>query len=104
MIVTKSKQSYCRKKLPINYIKNIWFGLFISAVYVMWKCSRGLFKDTNIFDLCFPSLKEYEICVKTGDTDDAETKENAWIVLEGKKGQSKEFVMENSSKKKRFLR
>lgn len=40
----------------------------------------------------------------TGDTDDAETKENAWIVLEGKKGQSKEFVMENSSKKKRFSR
>lgn len=48
------------------------------------------------------SLKEYEICVTTGDT--AETKENAWIILEGRKGRSKEFVMENSSKKKRFLR
>lgn len=47
-------------------------------------------------------LEEYEICVKTGDT--AETKENVWIVLEGKKGRSKEFIMENSSKKKRFLR
>uniref|UniRef100_A0A3B5AGE5 Lipoxygenase homology domains 1 n=1 Tax=Stegastes partitus TaxID=144197 RepID=A0A3B5AGE5_9TELE len=34
----------------------------------------------------------------------SETKENAWIVLEGKKCRSKEFVMENSSKKKRFLR
>uniref|UniRef100_A0A3B5KPH2 Lipoxygenase homology PLAT domains 1a n=1 Tax=Xiphophorus couchianus TaxID=32473 RepID=A0A3B5KPH2_9TELE len=45
--------------------------------------------------------KTYEICVTTGDTD--ETKENAWIVLEGKKCRSKELVMENSSKKKRFL-
>uniref|UniRef100_A0A3Q2V469 Lipoxygenase homology PLAT domains 1a n=1 Tax=Haplochromis burtoni TaxID=8153 RepID=A0A3Q2V469_HAPBU len=45
--------------------------------------------------------KTYEICITTGDT--AETKENAWIVLEGRKGRSKEFVMENSSKKKRFL-
>lgn len=50
------------------------------------------------------SLKEYEICVTTGDAAEAETKENAWIILEGKKGRSKEFVMENSSKKKRFLR
>uniref|UniRef100_A0AAV2IX71 PLAT domain-containing protein n=1 Tax=Knipowitschia caucasica TaxID=637954 RepID=A0AAV2IX71_KNICA len=47
---------------------------------------------------------KYEICVTTGDTDEGETKENAWIVLEGRKGRSKEFVMENSSKKKRFLR
>lgn len=55
--------------------------------------------------VCFCSgWKEYEVCVTTGDSDDAETKENAWIVLEGKKGQSKEFVMENSSKKKRFSR
>ncbi|XP_059213530.1 lipoxygenase homology domain-containing protein 1 [Centropristis striata] len=44
---------------------------------------------------------KYEICITTGET---ETKENAWIVLEGRKGRSKEFVMENSSKKKRFLR
>uniref|UniRef100_A0A3Q2QDK8 Lipoxygenase homology PLAT domains 1 n=1 Tax=Fundulus heteroclitus TaxID=8078 RepID=A0A3Q2QDK8_FUNHE len=44
---------------------------------------------------------KYEICVTTGDTE--ETKENAWIILEGKKCRSKEFVMENSSKKKRFL-
>lgn len=43
---------------------------------------------------------EYEISVTTGET---ETKENVWIVLEGKKARSKEFVMENSSKKKRFL-
>uniref|UniRef100_A0A3B3ZLT1 PLAT domain-containing protein n=1 Tax=Periophthalmus magnuspinnatus TaxID=409849 RepID=A0A3B3ZLT1_9GOBI len=48
-------------------------------------------------------LDLYEICVTTGDTDEGETKENAWIVLEGRKGRSKEFVMENSSKKKRFL-
>lgn len=66
-----------------------------------------MFKDRrdNLLQLSpvFP-LKEYEICITTGDTAEAETKENAWIVLEGKKGRSKEFVMENSSKKKRFLR
>ncbi|MEQ2162909.1 hypothetical protein GOODEAATRI_024831 [Goodea atripinnis] len=45
---------------------------------------------------------KYEICITTGDAE--ETKENAWIVLEGRKCRSKEFVMENSSKKKRFLR
>uniref|UniRef100_H2LK33 Lipoxygenase homology PLAT domains 1 n=1 Tax=Oryzias latipes TaxID=8090 RepID=H2LK33_ORYLA len=44
---------------------------------------------------------KYEICVTTGA--EAETKENVWIILEGKKGRSKEMVMENSSKKKRFL-
>ncbi|XP_078530890.1 lipoxygenase homology domain-containing protein 1 isoform X2 [Lissotriton helveticus] len=46
----------------------------------------------------------YEIVTVTSDRDDAETKENAWVVLEGKKGRSKEFLMENSSKKKRFAR
>ncbi|KAJ7993944.1 hypothetical protein DPEC_G00259930 [Dallia pectoralis] len=54
----------------------------------------------------FPDFSEktkYEIAIKTADTDDADTKENAWIVLEGKKGRSKEFVLENTSKKKRFL-
>lgn len=50
------------------------------------------------------SRTEYEILVTTADIDDAETKENAWIVLEGKKGRSKEFVLENVTKKKRFLR
>ncbi|KAK9954997.1 hypothetical protein ABG768_014905 [Culter alburnus] len=52
----------------------------------------------------FDEKTKYEILVTTADTDDAETKENAWIVLEGKKGRSKEFVLENSTKKKRFLR
>ncbi|XP_058613751.1 lipoxygenase homology domain-containing protein 1-like isoform X4 [Onychostoma macrolepis] len=51
----------------------------------------------------FDEKTKYEILVTTADMDDAETKENAWIVLEGKKGRSKEFVMENSTKKKRFL-
>ncbi|XP_056146384.1 lipoxygenase homology domain-containing protein 1 [Lampris incognitus] len=55
-------------------------------------------------DLDLNEKTRYEICIKTADTDDAETKENAWIALEGRKGRSKEFVMENSSKKKRFLR
>ncbi|KAG7499250.1 lipoxygenase-likey domain-containing protein 1 isoform X1 [Solea senegalensis] len=60
-------------------------------------CANNDYLDLN-------EKTKYEICVKTGDTAEAETKENAWIVLEGKKGRSKEFVMENSSKKKRFLR
>ncbi|XP_016325596.1 lipoxygenase homology domain-containing protein 1-like [Sinocyclocheilus anshuiensis] len=52
----------------------------------------------------FDEKTKYEILVTTADADDAETKENAWIVLEGKKGRSKEFMMENLTKKKRFLR
>uniref|UniRef100_I3JKU2 Lipoxygenase homology PLAT domains 1 n=1 Tax=Oreochromis niloticus TaxID=8128 RepID=I3JKU2_ORENI len=58
-------------------------------------CANNDYLDLN-------EKTKYEICITTGDT--AETKENAWIVLEGRKGRSKEFVMENSSKKKRFLR
>ncbi|XP_077594101.1 lipoxygenase homology domain-containing protein 1 [Stigmatopora nigra] len=54
--------------------------------------------------LDFDEKTKYEICVTTRDTAEAETKENGWIVLEGRKGRSKEFLMENSSKKKRFLR
>ncbi|XP_030623777.1 lipoxygenase homology domain-containing protein 1 [Chanos chanos] len=54
--------------------------------------------------LDFNEKTKYEIITKTADTDDAETKENVWIVLEGKKGRSKELVLENSTKKKRFLR
>ncbi|TNN29876.1 Lipoxygenase y domain-containing protein 1 [Liparis tanakae] len=57
-------------------------------------CANNDFLDLN-------EKTKYDICITTGDT---ETKENAWIVLEGRKGRSKEFVMENSSKKKRFLR
>ncbi|KAM9307093.1 lipoxygenase homology domain-containing protein 1 [Pholidichthys leucotaenia] len=57
-------------------------------------CANNDYLDLN-------EKTKYEICVTTGEV---ETKENAWIVLEGRKGRSKEFVMENSSKKKRFLR
>ncbi|KAG7241182.1 hypothetical protein INR49_025925, partial [Caranx melampygus] len=60
-------------------------------------CANNDYLDLN-------EKTKYEICVTTGDTAESETKENAWIVLEGRKGRSKEFVMENSSKKKRFLR
>ncbi|XP_058493118.1 lipoxygenase homology domain-containing protein 1 [Solea solea] len=42
---------------------------------------------------------KYEIATNTGDVS---TTENAWIVLEGRKARSKEFVLEN--KKKKFLR
>ncbi|XP_065818145.1 lipoxygenase homology domain-containing protein 1 [Labrus bergylta] len=44
---------------------------------------------------------KYEIATITANTDDASTTENAWIVLEGRKARSKEFVLEN--KKKKFL-
>ncbi|KAM7368820.1 hypothetical protein PAMP_013127 [Pampus punctatissimus] len=60
-------------------------------------CANNDYLDLN-------EKTKYEICITTGDTAEAETKENGWIVLEGRKGRSKEFVMENSSKKKRFLR
>ncbi|XP_062867638.1 lipoxygenase homology domain-containing protein 1-like [Trichomycterus rosablanca] len=53
--------------------------------------------------LDFDEKTKYEIITVTADTDDAETKENAWIILEGRLGRSKELVMENSTKKKRFL-
>uniref|UniRef100_A0A8C3XGD8 Lipoxygenase homology domains 1 n=1 Tax=Cyanoderma ruficeps TaxID=181631 RepID=A0A8C3XGD8_9PASS len=52
-------------------------------------------------------LKErtvYEIVTVTSDREDADTKENIWVILEGKMGRSKEFLMENSSKKRRFER
>uniref|UniRef100_A0A803U0L0 Lipoxygenase homology PLAT domains 1 n=1 Tax=Anolis carolinensis TaxID=28377 RepID=A0A803U0L0_ANOCA len=52
-------------------------------------------------------LKEktsYEILTITSDRDDAETKENVIVIFEGKNGRSKEFLLENSSKKRRFLR
>lgn len=48
------------------------------------------------------SVSEYEIAATTGHSEDASTTENAWIVLEGRKARSKEFVLEN--KKKKFLR
>ncbi|XP_047236335.1 lipoxygenase homology domain-containing protein 1 isoform X3 [Girardinichthys multiradiatus] len=44
---------------------------------------------------------KYEISTTTANTDDASTSENAWIVLEGRKARSKEFILEN--KKKKFL-
>ncbi|GCB80556.1 hypothetical protein scyTo_0016249, partial [Scyliorhinus torazame] len=58
--------------------------------------------NNDILDLS--DRTRYEILTETGDRDDAETKENVWVMFEGKKGKSKEFVLENSSKKKRFLR
>uniref|UniRef100_A0A3Q3MN87 Lipoxygenase homology domains 1b n=1 Tax=Mastacembelus armatus TaxID=205130 RepID=A0A3Q3MN87_9TELE len=42
---------------------------------------------------------KYEIATTTANTDDASTTENAWIVLEGRKVRSKEFVLENKKKK-----
>lgn len=45
---------------------------------------------------------EYEIATTTANADDASTMENVWILLEGRKARSKEFVLEN--KKKKFLR
>uniref|UniRef100_A0A8D0GZA6 Lipoxygenase homology PLAT domains 1 n=1 Tax=Sphenodon punctatus TaxID=8508 RepID=A0A8D0GZA6_SPHPU len=47
-------------------------------------------------------LKERTCKSETGC--DAETKENVWVILEGKMGRSKEFMMENSSRKRKFTR
>ncbi|XP_043937953.1 lipoxygenase homology domain-containing protein 1 isoform X2 [Protopterus annectens] len=58
--------------------------------------------NNDILDLS--ERTKYEITTITSDRDDADTKENVSIVLEGKKGRSKEFTLENSSKKRRFLR
>uniref|UniRef100_A0A3B4DKH5 PLAT domain-containing protein n=1 Tax=Pygocentrus nattereri TaxID=42514 RepID=A0A3B4DKH5_PYGNA len=58
--------------------------------------------NNDILDLS--DKTKYEIDITTANSEDAETKENVWIVLEGKRARSKEFMMENSSKKKRFLR
>ncbi|XP_042187934.1 lipoxygenase homology domain-containing protein 1 [Callorhinchus milii] len=79
-------------------------------------CDRWLAKDeddrqilrelacanNDILDLM--ERTRYEIRTKTSDRDDAESKENVWMVLEGKKGRSKEFMLENSTKRKKFLR
>lgn len=46
---------------------------------------------------------EYIIDITTANYEGAGTKENVCIVLEGKRARSKEFMMENSSKKKRFV-
>lgn len=59
-------------------------------------------KDIKFHAFFLLSVTEYEIAPTTGHTEDATTTENAWIVLEGRKARSKEFVLEN--KKKKFLR
>lgn len=85
-------------------------------------CTDIIASSANVGDLqlsthyrCFPNVKltscqkllpfciaiEYEIATTTANTDDASTTENVWIVLEGRKARSKEFVLEN--KKKKFL-
>ncbi|KAK2899220.1 hypothetical protein Q8A67_010638 [Cirrhinus molitorella] len=57
--------------------------------------------NNDILDLS--DKTKYELEITTANSEDAETKENVWIILEGKKGRSKEFMMENP-KKKKFLR
>ncbi|XP_056399217.1 lipoxygenase homology domain-containing protein 1 isoform X2 [Hyla sarda] len=56
--------------------------------------------NNDILDL--KERTSYEIVTVTSDREDAETKENVWIILEGKKGRSKELMLENTSKKRRF--
>uniref|UniRef100_A0A8D2L3F2 Lipoxygenase homology domains 1 n=1 Tax=Varanus komodoensis TaxID=61221 RepID=A0A8D2L3F2_VARKO len=80
-----------------------------------FQCDRWLAKDEDdgqlIRELACANndileLKErtsYEISVTTSDMEGAETKENVLIIFEGKKC-SKEFLLENSSKNRRFLR
>uniref|UniRef100_A0A8B9LQ53 Lipoxygenase homology domains 1a n=1 Tax=Astyanax mexicanus TaxID=7994 RepID=A0A8B9LQ53_ASTMX len=73
-----------------------------------FQCDRWLAKNEDdgqiMREVACANNEVLDFDEKTTDTDDAETKENAWIILEGKKARSKEFVMENSTKKKRFLR
>lgn len=61
-----------------------------------------LMNNITFHTFFLPSVTEYEIAATTGHAEDAATTENAWIVLEGRKARSKEFVLEN--KKKKFLR
>nr|XP_057926865.1 lipoxygenase homology domain-containing protein 1 isoform X2 [Doryrhamphus excisus] len=42
---------------------------------------------------------KYEIAITTANTEDASTNENVWLVLEGRKARSKEFVLENKKNK-----
>ncbi|CAJ0958666.1 unnamed protein product [Ranitomeya imitator] len=56
--------------------------------------------NNDILDL--KERTSYEITTVTSDREDAETKDNVWIILEGKKGRSKEMMLENTSKKRRF--
>ncbi|XP_025021880.1 lipoxygenase homology domain-containing protein 1 [Python bivittatus] len=81
-----------------------------------FQCDRWLAKDEEdgqlIRELACANndileLKErtsYEILTITSNKEDAETKENISIIFEGKRGRSKEFLLENSSRKRRFLR
>uniref|UniRef100_A0A8C4R1V7 PLAT domain-containing protein n=1 Tax=Eptatretus burgeri TaxID=7764 RepID=A0A8C4R1V7_EPTBU len=46
----------------------------------------------------------YKITVETSDGRDSGTKENVWLVMEGKNKCSDEFLMENSSKPRKFQR
>ena len=51
------------------------------------------------FTVCVSMFPAYEIEVTTTDKKDAGMIHNAWIILDGDLKSSKEFVMENSSKK-----
>ncbi|XP_061672103.1 LOW QUALITY PROTEIN: lipoxygenase homology domain-containing protein 1-like [Syngnathoides biaculeatus] len=42
---------------------------------------------------------KYEITTTTAKSEDASTKENVWIILEGRKARSKEFLLENKKNK-----
>ncbi|GAB0202695.1 lipoxygenasey domain-containing protein 1 [Grus japonensis] len=69
--------------------------------------NRQLIRELACANNDILELKErtaYEIVTVTSDREDAETKENIWIILEGKLCHSKEFLMENCSKKRRFER
>ncbi|MCJ8735061.1 hypothetical protein PDJAM_G00242560 [Pangasius djambal] len=56
--------------------------------------------NNDILDLS--DKTKYDIDITTANYEGAGTKENVCIVLEGKRARSKEFMMENSSKKRRF--
>lgn len=80
------------------------FGLWVFCGHCIDIMLRNSSTHSHTHHFIITFLSEYEIDITTANSEDAETKENVWLVLEGKRARSKEFMMENSSKKKRFLR
>ncbi|KAK2094399.1 Lipoxygenase y domain-containing protein 1 [Saguinus oedipus] len=60
-----------------------------------WDCLQEVQGSSR----CFACLA-YEIIIETGNG--GETRENVWLILEGRKNRSKEFLVENSSRQRAF--
>ena len=49
-------------------------------------------------------MRAYDIEVMTSDKEKAGTSHNAWIVVEGSKRESQQFIMENNVRNKKLMR